>query len=99
MGILNLLGNIHDDHQPVAHGRVRGPCATLLCYGIDPSGLKFTLNQDGSVTVSGRVRYKSESERICRIVESMSLVEGVRNKMVIETTGPAAEPGIERRCG
>lgn len=99
MGILNLIGKIHDDRQPVVCGRAMGPCATLLDHGIDPSGLKFALKHDGFVTVSGRVRDEAECERICRLIENMPLVEGVRNNMVIETTGPAVEPAGERKCG
>jgi hypothetical protein len=85
MGILNFFGNVNDDRQTVAHGRVKGPCATLQDHGIDPAGLKFTLNQDGFVTVSGRARDESECKNICRIIEGMALVEGVRNNMVIES--------------
>jgi hypothetical protein len=84
MGILNFFGKFDDDRQSVAHGRVKGPCATLQGHGIDPAGLRFTLNQDGFVTVSGRVRDESECKSICRIIEGMALVEGVRNNMVIE---------------
>jgi len=99
MGILNLIGKIHDGHQPVARGGVKGPCATLLDHGIDPVGLKFTLNHDGCVTVSGRVRDEAESERICGVIEDMNLVDGVRNSMVIEANGPAAKTALKSRCG
>jgi len=99
MGILDFFSNIHDDPQPAASGRARGPCATLLAHGIDPSGLKFTLNQDGSVKVSGRVRDMSECDRICRAIESMPLVEGVVNGMTLDATAPALAPGMRKRCG
>jgi len=99
MGILDLLGKTHADHHPVPRGRAKGPCATLLDHGIDPAGLKFTLDQDGFVTVSGLVEDESECERICRIIEGMALVEGVRSNMVIEATGPAVDPVLNRKCG
>lgn len=99
MGILNLLGKSHGDQQPVTRGRAKGPCETLRDHAIDSAGLKFTLNEDGFVTVSGRVRDESERERICNVIEGMALVEGVRNNMVIEVSSPEAESGLKRMCG
>ena len=99
MGILNFFGQVHDDRQAVAHGRVKGPCAMLRAHGIDPTGLKFTLNHDGFVTVSGRVRDVSECENICRIIEGMALVEGVRNNMAVENVGGARVAGKVRLTG
>jgi len=99
MGILNLIGKIHDGHQSVVRGGVKGPCATLLDHGIDPAGLRFTLDHDGCVTVSCRVRDAVESERICRVIEGMALVDGVRNNLVIEAAGPTVEPALKTRCG
>lgn len=99
MGILGLFGEVQDDRHTVASGRVKGPCATLRDHGIDPAGLKFTLNHDGSVTVSGRVRDASECASICRIIEGMTLVEGVRNDMVVEDGGETRFAGKVRLAG
>ena len=99
MGILDLFGKVHDDRQTVADGRIKGPCATLRDHGIDPAGLKFTQNHDGSVTVSGRVRDESECENICRIIEGMALVEGVRNNMVKVNEGGTRVAGKVRLAG
>lgn len=93
MGILNLFSKNLDDHHLAAPGRVKGPCATLLDRGIEPAGLKFTLDQDGFVTVSGRVRDESERDRILQVISGMPLVEGVKSKMMVEGTGPTAGPG------
>jgi hypothetical protein len=90
MGILDFFGKVHNDHQPVGHGRVKGPCAALTERGIDPAGLKFTLNEDGSVTVSGRVRDEAERDRICRVLGEMPLVHDIRNHMVIDGSSVVA---------
>lgn len=84
MGILDFFGKVHDDERPVGHARVKGPCAVLLDHGFDPSGLKFTLNEDGSVTVSGRARDQSESERICQVLRQMPLEGDIRNHMIVD---------------
>lgn len=90
MGILDFFGRVHDDVQPVGHGRVKGPCAALLEHGIDPSGLKFALNEDGAVTVSGRVRDEAERDRICRVLGEMPLVHDIINHMVIDAGSDVA---------
>lgn len=99
IGMLNFFSKTDVDRPAVARGRVKGPCAALLDHGIDPTGLKFTLNQDGSVTVTGQVRNETERERICRILGEMNLADGIRNNMMIDATGPAARPVLEKKCG
>ena len=96
MGILDLFSQARDDVDLVVRGRVKGPCATLLDHGIDPAELKFTLGEDGSVTVSGRARDANESHRICQVIGDMPLVESVRNHMRV---CGAAKPGARQAAG
>jgi len=84
MGILKLFGRNAGERQPHARDRVKGPCAVLRDHGIDPEDLKFSLNEDGSVTVAGRARDESERDRICRVIDAMPLVEGVRDHIVVD---------------
>lgn len=95
MGMLNLFSKNLDDRQAVVPGRVKGPCAILLEHGIDPAGLKFTLNEDGFVTVSGRARDQSECDRICQAIAEMPLIAGVISNLIIDGARPAEESGAE----
>lgn len=96
MGILNFFGIHGDDGQTVLCSRTKGPCATLLEHGIDPTELKFSLDEDGWITVTGRVRDESQRHRICQLIGAMPLVRGVRNRAVISET-PGAEVMHPRR--
>jgi hypothetical protein len=84
MGILDLFGRNAEQRQPFASSRVKGPCATLRDHGIDPAELKFTLNEDGTVTVAGCVRDEFERERICKVIDALPFVAGVRNHIVVD---------------
>jgi len=51
--------------------------------------LKFTLTQDGFVTVSGHAKDESEHALVCRLLAGVPLVEGVISNMNIHGTGGA----------
>jgi len=93
MGMLNLFSKNVDDRPAIAPGRVKGPCAILLEHGIDPAELKFTLDEDGFVTVSGRARNQSECDRICQAIAEMPLIAGIKSNLIIAGSRPAAGSG------
>ena len=63
MGFMDKLGKMLGDDEPSATETVKGPSATLREHGIDPSNLKFSFNQDGTVTVAGHAQNQSECDR------------------------------------
>ena len=92
MGFMDKLGKmLGGDKSPVTE-TVKGPSATLRDHGIDPSNLKFSFNQDGSVSISGQVQDQSECDRICEVVKDIPNVKGVTNNMVVGAPEPVAEP-------
>ena len=95
MGFMDKLGKMFGgDKSPVAE-TVKGPSATLRDHGIDPSNLKFSFNQDGSVTVAGHAQDQAECDRICEVIKDIPNVKGVTNNMVVGAPEPVAEPEPE----
>jgi len=88
MGFMDKVSKILGDHKPIPTTPAKGPAATLREHGIDSSDLKFSLNQDGLVAVSGQAQNQSESDRICEIVEGIPNVSGVLNKIVVAAPAP-----------
>jgi len=88
MGFMDNMSKILGGHEPAPTNPAKGPGATLLEHGIDPSNLKFSLNQDGVVIVSGQAQNQPESDRICEIVEGIPYVSGVLNKIVVAAPAP-----------
>jgi len=94
MGFMDKLGKMFGDDSPAAE-TVKGPSATLRDHGIDPSNLKFSFNQDGSVTVAGHAQDQAECDRICEVIKDIPNVKGVTNNMVVGAPEPVAEPEPE----
>ena len=94
MGFMDKLGKMFGGDAPAAE-TVKGPSATLRDHGIDPSNLKFSFNQDGSVTGAGHARDQAECDRICEVIKDIPNVKGVTNNMVVGAPEPVAEPEPE----
>jgi len=73
---------------------VKGPSAILREHGIDPSNLKFSFNQDGTVTVSGHAQDQTECDRICELVKGIPNVSGVVNNIIVGAPEPVATPEV-----
>lgn len=94
MGFMDKLGKMLGGNKSPAAETVKGPSATLRDHGIDPSNLKFSFNQDGSVTVSGHAQDQAECDRICEVVKDIPNVKGVTNNIVVGAPEPVAEPEV-----
>ena len=95
MGFMDKLGKMFGGDNTPAAETVKGPSATLRDHGIDPSNLKFSFNQDGSVTVAGHAQNQSECDRICEVIRDIPNVKGVTNNIVVGAPEPKAEPQPE----
>jgi len=95
MGFMDKFSKILGGKKSAPAETVKGPSATLREHGIDPSNLKFSFNQDGSVGVSGQVQDQSECDRICEAIKGMPNVTGVKNNLVVGVPEPVAEPAPE----
>jgi hypothetical protein len=95
MGFMDKLGNLLGDTKSTATDTVKGPSQTLRENGIDPSNLKFSFNQDGTVGVSGHAASQSECDRICEVIKTIPSVSGVKNNIIIGTPEPVPAPGPE----
>ena len=92
MGFMDKFSKILGGDKSAQPETVKGPSATLKEHGIDPSGLKFSFGQDGSVTVAGHASNQIECDRICQVIEGIPNVSGVKNEMIIGAPEPVAEP-------
>jgi nucleoid-associated protein YgaU len=92
MGFMDKLGGLFGGKK-AAPETVKGPSTVLRENGIDPSNLKFSFNQDGSVTVAGHAADQAECDRICEVVGDMAQVKSVRNEIVVGAPEPA--PAVE----
>jgi len=95
MGFMDKISEALGSNKSAPADTVKGPSATLRDHGIDPSNLKFSFNQDGSVSISGHARDQAECDRICEVIRSIPRVSGVKNKMVIGAPEPVAQRGQE----
>ena len=95
MGFMDKLGKMLGGDKSPAVESVKGPSATLRDHGIDPSNLKFSFKQDGTVTVAGHVQNQSECDRICEVIKDIPNVNGVTNNMIVGAPEPVAEPEPE----
>jgi LysM repeat protein len=89
---MDKISGMFGGDKAAATETVKGPSATLRDAGIDPSNLKFSLNQDGSIDVSGPVASQSECDQICEALKKIPNVSGVQNKMVVGAPAPVPEP-------
>ena len=94
MGFMDKLGKMLGGDKSSATETVKGPSATLREHGIDPSNLKFSFNQDGTVTVAGHAQNQSECDRICEVVKDIPNVSGVTNNIIVGAPEPVAEPEV-----
>jgi hypothetical protein len=90
MGFMDKLGKMLGDDEPPTVEAVKGPSATLREHGIDPSDLKFSFNQDGTVTIAGHTQNQPECDRICELVKDLPNVSGVKNNMIVGAPEPAS---------
>ena len=95
MGFMDKFSKILGGDKSAQPETVKGPSATLRDHGIDPSGLKFSFNQDGSITVAGHAPDQPECDRICQVIEGMPNVSGVKNNIIVGAPEPVAEPEPE----
>ena len=95
MGFMDKFSKILGGDKSAQPETVKGPSATLRDNGIDPAGLKFSFNQDGSITVAGHAPDQSECDRICQVIEGMPNVSGVKNNIIVGAPEPVAEPEPE----
>lgn len=95
MGFMDKIGKMFGGDDAPAAETVKGPSATLRDHGIDPSNLKFSFNQDGSVTIAGQAQDQAECDRICEVIKDIPNVKGVTNNMVVGAPEPVAEPEPE----
>ena len=94
MGFMDKLGKMLGGDKSSATETVKGPSATLREHGIDPSNLKFSFNQDGTVTVAGHAQNQSECDRICEVIKDIPNVSGVTNNIIVGAPEPVAEPEV-----
>jgi LysM repeat protein len=92
MGFMDKFSKIIGGDKATPVDTVKGPSAILREHGIDPSNLKFSFNQDGSVGVSGHVQDQAECDRICQIIKEMPNISGVKNNLVVGAPQAAAQP-------
>lgn len=92
MGFMDKISGMFGGDKPGATESVKGPSATLRDAGIDPSNLKFSFNQDGSIGVSGPVASQSECDKICETLKKIPNVSGVQNNMVVSAPEPVPAP-------
>jgi len=94
MGFMDKLGKMLGGDKSSATETVKGPSATLREHGIDPSNLKFSFNQDGTVAVTGHAQDQAECDRICEVIKDIPNVSGVTNNIVVGAPEPEVEPEV-----
>ena len=92
MGFMDKISGMFGGNKSIATESVKGPSATLRDAGIDPSNLKFAINQDGSIGVSGPVANQGECDQICAELKKIPHVTGVQNNMVVGIPEPTPVP-------
>ena len=95
MGFMDKFSKILGGNKSTPAETVKGPSATLRDHGIDPSNLKFSFNQDGSVSVSGHARDQAECDRTCQVIKEIPKVSGVKNNIVVGAPEPVTQPEPE----
>ena len=95
MGLFDKLTKVLGGGKAAQSETIKGPSATLMDHGIDPSGLKFSFNQDTSITVSGHAADQSACDRICEVIGDMPNVSGVKNDIIVGAPEPVAVPEPE----
>jgi len=95
MGFMDKFSKAFEGKKSTPGETVKGPSATLKDHGIDPSNLKFSFNQDGSVGVSGHARDQAECDRICEVIKAIPNVSGVKNNIVVGAPEPVTQPAPE----
>jgi len=83
MGLMKKFSKLKGNSESNPTGTIKGPVATIRELGIDTSDLKFSLNQDGTVNITGYVRDQSDCDRICQLIKAMPGIVGVKNKLIV----------------
>ncbi len=94
MGFRDLLRKTLGGNSSPPVETVKGPSRTLRDAGIDPAGLDFDFNADGSISVGGRVDNQAQCDRICEVLGDMPNVSSVQNNLTVGAA-PAPEPEPE----
>ena len=94
MGLMDKFSKLVGNNESNPTGVVKGPVATLQELGIDPSNLKFSLNRDGSVNITGYVRDRSEGDRICQVINGIPGIGGVRDKLIVGAPEDGPEQAV-----
>lgn len=93
MGLMDKFSNVFGGgSKSTGAETVKGPSAVLREVGIDPSNLKFSFNQDGSIAVAGQAASQAECDRICAALEGIPNVKGVQNNITVGAPEPAPAP-------
>ena len=95
MGFMDKFTKMLGGNKEPVVDAIRPPSAVLRDNGIDPSGLKFKFNQDGSVGISGNASSQQECDRICELVEGIPSVASVQNNIIVGAPEPAPAPAPE----
>lgn len=92
MGFMDAFSKILGGKKADPTASVKPPSAVLRENGIDPSGLKFKFNQDGTVGVSGSAGSQQESERISELINGIPGVTGVQSSITVAAPAPIPTP-------
>jgi len=95
MGFMDKFSKMLGGNKPAPTDSVKPPSVVLRENGIDPSGLKFKFNQDGSVAVSGSATNQQEIDRIGELIEGIPSVSGVHNNITVAAPEPVPEVVVE----
>jgi LysM repeat protein len=90
MGLIDTFSKILGLKDPGITDSIKPPSQVLKENGIDPSDLKFSFHQDGTIGVSGQAASQAECDRICELIKEIPSVTGVQNNMTIGV--PESEP-------
>ena len=95
MGLMDKFSKILGGRKSAPAETVKGPSRVLRDNGIDPSDLKFSFGQDGSISVSGQVGDQSEADRIGELLGDMPNINRVQNDIVVGAPEPEPAPEPE----
>jgi LysM repeat protein len=95
MGLMDTFSKILGRKDPGITDSIKPPSQVLKENGIDPSNLKFSFHQDGTIGVSGHAASQAECDRICELIKEIPSVTGVQNNMAIGVPEPEPVPEAE----
>ena len=92
MGLMDKFSKLLGGKKSAPAETVKGPSMVLRENGIDPSDLKFSFGQDGSISVSGQVGDQAAADRIGEILGDMPNISSVQNDIVVGAPEPEPVP-------